>query len=242
MKIALLFTGILRTNLEETLKNIELVCSEFRDHDVRSYFVTWTLPSHIENKIRNVVDEYHSEDEPPAEWVIENIPNFKGKEKPPLYKVHRGASYLNIFYMVKCRVIAMNFQRKSSFRADYTLLTRNDAHLSNLNLNKWFNDQYNTSQYRHSRINQDNYKRWPLEGTQINDHFAIAPTDKMNKIWNLDDMSIKDAILCSTGAENLVYNLTKMTEQRTRVQLHDLSLENYHLLDGVNGNKHTHRT
>ena len=233
MNIAVLFAGILRTDLEETIQNVSRVCNNFKDHNVKSYFVTWSIPNKIANEIKDNVDFFHMVDEPEIDWVVENVPNFVGqkKNKPPL----GGGSYLNIYYMLKCRQAAVAYLNESGFIPDYTLLIRNDAFLRIENLNEWLNNEYNTSSLRHSRRSEN--RTWGIPSHQVNDHFVFARHEIINNTFNKDDEFFKNIISKTSNAEGAVLDLIKGAETKR----HYMKFDDYYLLDGINGCRHIYR-
>ena len=236
MKIAVVFAGILRTDLSETIDNIYKVCCNFKNCDVKNYFVTWSLSDTIKDEIQDNVDFYHMAEEPKQDWVCNNVPNFKNhaKTKSPL----TGGSYLNIFYMLKCRQIALNYLNSSNFLPDYVLLIRNDAYVHMNNVKEWYNNKYNTSSQRHDRIS-NRPSSFSLQLHEINDHFVFAKYDIVNRIFNQNDEHIKKYIARSHNAEGVIFNL--IHDNNIDVKQHSLGLNDYYLLDGVNCCRHVHR-
>jgi len=237
MKIAVLFTGILRTDLKETIQNISFVCNNFKGHDVKSYFVTWTLPDNVATAIKNNVDFFHMDDEPPVDWVVKNVPSCgsdRNKSKNPT----SAGSYLNIYYMLKCRQMAMrHLEEVKEFVPDYVLLLRNDAVLHIKNLSGWINDMYNTANSRASRRREG--KNFSFGTNQINDHFGFASYKVMHDALIQDDEFIKNIISKSFNAENAVFNLVKST--KAKIKRHNMLFAEYYLLEGINGNHHVYR-
>jgi len=236
MKVAVVFAGILRTDLNETIENIYKVCSNFKNCDVKNYFVTWSVPDTIKDKIQDNVDFFYMVEEPKPDWVCKHVPNFKNhpKTKPPV----RGASYLNIFYMLKCRQIALKYLNSSNFLPDYVLLIRNDTYLRMNNIKEWYNDMYNTSLQRHVR--ESEHGQFDISRQEINDHFVFAKYDIVNTVFNQNDEYIKQYIAQSHNAEGVIFNL--INNNNIGSKQHSLDLNDYYLLDGVNGNRHVYRS
>lgn len=238
MKIAIIFVGIMRTDLEETIQNISSVKDNFKDHDVKTYFVTWTLPNEIAERIKQNVDFFHMEDEPSLEWVVENIPaclNDPKKDKPP----HLGGSYASMYYMLKCRQIAMKcMEEDNNFTPDYTLLTRNDAYIKINDLDEWLNDDYNTTSHMHQRRIQN--ARYPIGHNQLSDQFSFAKNKIINDVFNISDDFISEIIPKSWNIESGVYHCVENTN--IGVKKHSFNLNNFYLIDGPNGTRHIHRS
>ena len=249
MKIAVVFAGILRNDLQEIIDNIGAVSSNFSEFEVRSYFVTWPINLQAELRIGQHVDYFHAVDEPDLQWVVENVPNFPGKKKNTKTNL-RGGSYVNCYYMFKCRQAAIQYVNDSDFFPDCTLLIRNDAFLNlrastKFDLRAWLNDGYSVSSCRHSRVRRRNEvsaaaKSFPLPADQLNDHFGLASHDIIDKIYNVDDNEIINVISRSHNPEACIYALVKgVLPAKADIKKFRLSLRSYYLLGG--GIKDEHR-
>ena len=247
-KIAIIMSGIFRTDLKETIQNIYDLRSNFKDYDVRTYFVTWTIDDEIANEIKKHVDFFYMCDEPDFEWCEKNVPLLRAEVGKKEQNRRAAGSSISAYYMFKCRKIALNFVTwnmfdfsDKKFIPEFSLLIRNDAYLRITDLEDWFNNYFNTTTYMHQRKTSN--QTFPMQQDQASDQFLFAKHKLIEKAFNLDDEYIMDLIKSSHNIEAGVK--TAIDETRSIIKRRKFDFNDFYLLEpirGLKGTSHVWRT
>lgn len=235
MKIVLAFVGRYSSkevSIDDTdfIELIQFYKKQFDNYDVHIKLFTWNTNIEIDNVI-----EIHKYDEPSKEYIIENIDNFKNRnkdlhinEKNFIY----GASFINIYKMFTLRKYAMKYIYEN-YKDSYVFLLRPDNYLDLGDIKKWIKPNvYLTylrrawrSKYHPETLKHNLYNKPHMP---ITDLISVGDCKLLYDFYNMDNITINKLFQMSHSAEDSIFN--RLNILKIKHQVIDIDCKNNYLI------------
>jgi hypothetical protein len=235
MKIVLAFVGRYSSkevSIDDTdfIELIQFYKKQFDNYDIHIKLFTWNTNIEIDNVI-----EIHKYDEPSKEYIIENINNFKDRNKDfhiNQKKFIHGASFINIYKMFTLRKYAMEYIYQN-YKDSYVFLLRPDNYLDFGNLKQWIKpNEYVTYLRRawrtkyHVELLKHNLYNKPHG--PMTDLISVGDCKLLYDFYNMDNITINKLFQRSHNAEESIFNRLKNLKIKHHVI--DIDCKNNYLI------------